>query len=83
MTLTLLDRKIKDTRPGFSAGRNVRNSLENRMDCLGEYTSLNIIRVAQALTNINAGKLFGGNRYCLLTHTLHFGIVVDSYTALS
>ena len=50
-----------DTRPGFSAGRNVRNSLENRMDCVGEDTSLNIIPVAQALTNINAEKLFGGN----------------------
>jgi hypothetical protein len=72
-----------DTRPGFSAGRNVRNSLEIRMNCVGEYTSLNIIPVAQALTNINAGKLFDGNRYCLLTHTLHFGIIVDSYTALS
>ena len=72
-----------DPRPGFSAGRNVRNSLENRMDCVGEYTSLNVIPVAQALTNINPGKPFGGNRYCLLTHTLHFGIVVDSYTALS
>lgn len=72
-----------DTRPGFSAGRNVRNSLENRMDCVGEYTSLNVIPVAQALTNINAGKLFGGNRYCLLTHTLHFEIVVDSFTTLS
>jgi hypothetical protein len=53
------------------------------MDCVGEYTSLNIIPVAQALTNINAGKLFGGNRYCLLTHTLHFEIVVDSFTTLS
>jgi hypothetical protein len=53
------------------------------MNCVGEYTSLNIIPVAQALTNINAGKLFDGNRYCLLTHTLHFGIIVDSYTALS
>jgi hypothetical protein len=72
-----------DTRPGFSAGRTVRNSLEIRMNCVGEYTSLNIIPVAQALTNINAGKLFDGNRYCLLTHTLHFGIIVDSYTALS
>jgi len=58
-------------------------TLENRMDCVGEYTSLNIIPVAQALTNINAGKLFDGNRYCLLTHTLHSGIIVDSYTALS
>ena len=28
-----------------------------------EYTSLNIVPVAQALTKINAGKLFGGNRY--------------------
>ena len=72
-----------DTRPGFSAGRNVRNSLEIRMNCVGEYTSLNIIPVAQALTNINSGKLFDGNRYFLLTHTLHFGIIIDSYTALS
>ena len=71
-----------DTRPGFSAGRNVRKSY-GRMDCVGEYTSLNVIPVAQALTNINPGKPFGGNRYCLLTHTLHFGIFVDSYTALS
>ena len=58
-------------------------TLEIRMNCVGEYTSLNIIPVAQALTNINAGKLFDGNRYCLLTHTLNFGIIVDSYTALS
>ena len=58
-------------------------TLEIRMNCVVEYTSLNIIPVAQALTNINAGKLFDGNRYCLLTHTLHFGIIVDSYTALS
>ena len=58
-------------------------TLEIRMNFVGEYTNLNIIPVAQALTNINPGKLFGGNRYCLLTHTLHFGIVVDSYTALS
>jgi len=72
-----------DTRPGFSAGRNVRNSYEIRMNCVGEYTSLNIIPVAQALTTINAGKLLGGNRYCLLTHTLHFGIIVDSYRAFN
>ncbi|SUZ78505.1 uncharacterized protein METZ01_LOCUS31359 [marine metagenome] len=33
------------------------------MNCVGEYTSLNIIPVAQALAKINAGKLFGGDRY--------------------
>jgi len=38
-------------------------TLEIRMNCVGEYTSLNIIPVAQALTKINAGKPFGGNRY--------------------
>ena len=53
-------------------------TLEIRMNCVGEYTILNISPVAQALTNINAEKLFGGSHYCLLTHTLHFGIIVDS-----
>ena len=52
--------------------------LEIRINCVGEYTSINIIPVAQALTSINSGKLFGGSHYCLLTHTLHFGIMVDS-----
>ena len=40
-------------------------TLDNRMNCVGEYTSLNIIPVAQALTNFNAGKLFSGNRNLL------------------
>ena len=38
-------------------------TLKIRMNCVGEYTNLNIIPVAQALTKINAGKPFGGNRY--------------------
>ena len=38
-------------------------TLKIRMNCVGEYTNLNIILVAQALTKINAGKPFGGNRY--------------------
>ena len=38
-------------------------TLENRVNRVGEYTSTNIIPIAQALTNINAGKPFGGNRY--------------------
>ena len=38
-------------------------TLKIRMNFVGEYTNLNIIPVAQALTKINAGKLFGGNRY--------------------
>ena len=38
-------------------------TLETRMNCVGEYSSLNIIPVAQALTKINARKPFGGNRY--------------------
>tara|TARA_B100001146_G_scaffold28606_1_gene21590 strand:- start:333 stop:443 length:111 start_codon:yes stop_codon:yes gene_type:complete len=33
------------------------------MKFVGEYTSLNIVPVAQALTKINAGKPFGGNRF--------------------
>ena len=38
-------------------------TLKIRMNFVGEYTNLNIIPVAQALTKINAGKPFGGNRY--------------------
>jgi len=51
-----------DTRHGFSAERNVKNAYD-RMNCVGEYTNLNIIPVAQALTKVNAGEPFGGNRY--------------------